>query len=90
MDYHLIKSFIFLDDLGWGVNYWYTNYNNEYKQHHTILFNFKSNKWVTNLPRPQLKWNFQSKCNLFAPISTTIFHNKDGEKYVWLNMGSKT
>ena len=79
LDYHLLKSFIFLEDL--GENYWY-NYNNEYKQHHTILFNFKSNKWVINLPKLQLNWNFQSKCNIFAPISTTIFHDKDGDKYV--------
>ena len=70
----------FLDDF--TENYWH-NVINEYDDLHTILFNFKSNKWVTNLPKLPLQLNLQMECKIFAPISTTIFHNKDGEKYVW-------
>ena len=72
--------FFFLDDF--TENYWH-NWNYEYDDHHTILFNFKSNKWVTNLPKLPLQLNLKLECRIFAPISTTIFHNKDGEKYVW-------
>ena len=66
----------FLDDF--TENYWH-NVINEYDDLHTILFNFKSNKWV-NFPKLPLKWNLQIECSIFAPISTTIFHNKDGKK----------
>ena len=70
----------FLDDF--SENYWH-NVNNEYDDHHTILFNFKSNKCVTNFPKLPLQLNLVMECKIFVPISTTIFHNKEREKYVW-------